>query len=69
MNENKLIIKPKKYQGETAVVSARLPNDLIKALDKLAEDTGRTRNEIIQRCLEFSVENVAIKNERDDNNG
>lgn len=61
MAEKKLIIQAKKYGGETAVVSARLPNDLIKKIDRICEATGRNRNEIIQMCLEFSVENIEIK--------
>ena len=61
MSEKKLIISAKKYGGETAVVSARLPNDLIKRLDDICEATGRNRNEIIQMCLEFSVENIEIE--------
>ena len=59
--EKKLIITSKKYRGETMVVSSRLTNELVEELDKIAEKTGRTRNEIIQMCLEFAVENLEIK--------
>ncbi len=59
--EKKLIISSKKYTGETAVVSARLPVDLIKKLDETCEATGRTKNEVIQMCLEFSVDNIEIE--------
>lgn len=61
MSEKKLIIQPKKYTGETAVVSARLPLDLIKKIDNICEQTGRTKNEVIQMCLEFSVDNIEIE--------
>lgn len=61
MREKKLIIQTKKYAGETAVVSARLPLELIKALDGICEQTGRNRNEVIQMCLEFSVDNIEIE--------
>lgn len=61
MAEKKLIIQSKKYKGETAVVSARLPHDLIKKIDEICEVTGRTRNEVIQMCLEFSVDNIEIE--------
>ncbi|MBQ7173736.1 MAG: ribbon-helix-helix protein, CopG family [Clostridia bacterium] len=60
MSEKKLVIQPKKFRGDSAVLSVRLPNDLIKKMDEIAENTGRTRNEIIQTCLEFSVENLSI---------
>lgn len=59
--EKKLIISPKRFKGDSSVVSVRLPNDLVKSLDDIAEKTGRTRNEIIQKCIEFSVENLEVK--------
>ena len=60
MENKKLIISSKKYKGETAVVSIRLPNDMIEKLDAIAEQTGRTRNEIIQKCLAYSIENLEV---------
>ena len=60
--EKKLTIEQKKYKGETSVVSARLPIELVKSIDKIAMETGRTRNEIMALCLEFSLENIEIKN-------
>ncbi|MBQ7173737.1 MAG: ribbon-helix-helix protein, CopG family [Clostridia bacterium] len=61
MPDRKLVIASKKFRGDTAVLSVRLPNDLINRMDEIAEATGRTRNEIIQTCLEFSVENLSIE--------
>lgn len=60
MADKKLIISSKRFKGETGVVSVRLPNELIKLLDEVAVKTGRTRNEIIQICLEFSINNLEI---------
>ena len=57
----KLVIPQKKYRGETAVVSVRLPQELIGRIDDAAARTGRTRNEIIMKCLEFSIDNLEIK--------
>ncbi|NLN49017.1 MAG: ribbon-helix-helix protein, CopG family [Clostridiales bacterium] len=59
--DKKLIITSKKYRGETMVVSSRLKNELVEELDKIADKTGRTRNEIIQLCLEFAVDNLEIE--------
>ena len=59
--EKKLIITSKKYRGETMVVSSRLTNELVEELDRIAEKTGRTRNEIIQLCLEFAIDNLEIQ--------
>lgn len=61
MESKKLVIPSKKYRGDSMVVSTRLPNELVNRLDKIAEQTGRTRNEIMQMCLEFAVENLEIK--------
>ena len=60
MDETKLIISPRKYKGETSVVSARLPAEMIKELDKIAENTGRNRNEIITLCLEYALDNLTV---------
>ncbi len=60
MAEDKLIITAKKYVGESAVVSARLPVDLIKRLEDICNATGRNKNEVIQMCIEFAVERIEI---------
>ena len=61
MEEKKLEIKAKKYRGDSTVVSLRLPTDLIARLDDISKTTGRTRNDIMQTCLEFAVDNLEIK--------
>ncbi len=61
MAEKKLKISSKKYRGESAVVSVRLPVELVSALDEIAAQTGRTRNEIMQTCIEFAVDNLEIE--------
>ena len=58
MTNKKLVISSKKFRGDSSVVSVRLPNELIDQIDTVAEQTGRTRNEIIQKCLAFSIEGV-----------
>ena len=42
------------------VVSSHITYELVEELDKIAEKTGSTRNEIVQLCLEFAVENLEI---------
>lgn len=61
MPDKKLVISPRKYRGTSSVVSVRLPNDMIEKLDAIAEQTGRTRNEIIQKCLVYSIENIEVE--------
>ena len=60
MADKKLIISSKKFRGDSSVVSVRLPNDMIEKLDTIAEQTGRTRTEIIQKCLAYSIENIEV---------
>ena len=60
MADNKLVISSKKFRGDSSVVSVRLPNDMIEKLDAIAKQTGRTRNEIIQKCLAYSIENIEV---------
>lgn len=61
MDNEVLRIKERKYQGETEVVSARLPSELVKELNFIAKETGRSRNEIIELCLTFAVNRVKIE--------
>ena len=65
MAEKKFVIPSKRYKGDTSVVSARLPNDMIKDLDNIAENTGRNRNEIIMMCLEYAIDNLDTDEKRD----
>ena len=61
MREKKLIIKPRRYGSETAVISLRLPKDMIRVIEEIAASTGRTRNEIMVMSLEFALENMEIE--------
>ena len=56
----KLIIPPKKYKGETTVVSVRMPKDMIADLDRVSDATGRTRNELMLMCIEFALDNLEM---------
>jgi len=60
MADKKLVISSKKFRGESSVVSVRLPNDMIEKLDAIATQTNRTRNEIVKKCLAYSIENLEI---------
>ena len=59
----KLVVYSKKYKGESSVISARVPVELIKKIDNIADITGRTRNEILLTCLEFAVSNLIVEDE------
>ena len=61
-NDDKFIIRAKKNYGETSVVSCRMPN-VLKQLDKVSARTGRTRNELILKCVEFALDKLQIIDE------
>lgn len=61
MEKPKLQITPKKYGGETSVISMRLPKDMLRDIDAVAEETGRTRNEIMLLSMEFALDNMEIQ--------
>ena len=56
-----LQVSAKKYTGESAVVSLRIPKDMLLELDSVAEQTGRTRNELMSMCLEFALEHMEVQ--------
>ena len=60
MAEPILKISPKKYNGESTIVSMRLAKDLLKDIDNVANVTGRNRNEILTSCLEFALNHMEI---------
>ena len=61
LEERKLIIEPHKYGGETSVISMRMPKEMLEDIDKVAAETGRTRNEILMLSMEFALEHLEIK--------
>ena len=60
MDIPKLKIIPKKYTGETSVISLRLPKDMIEDIDSIAKSPGRTRNELLLTCMEFALKHMEI---------
>ena len=58
MAEKKLVIKPHRFGEETAVISLRLPKEMLAVIDQVATDTGRTRKEILVLSMEFVLENM-----------
>lgn len=60
MNEPVFKLQKKKYLGETAVISMRIPKDMLADIDKAAAVSGRTRNEIMTLSLEFALNHMEI---------
>ena len=53
-------ISPKKYGGETTILSMRIPKELLKDIDAVANLTGRNRNEILTMSLEFALNHMEV---------
>ena len=60
MERPTLRITPKKYAGETTIVSMRIAKDLLKDIDADASITGRNRNEILTMSLEFALNHMEV---------
>lgn len=59
-DEKKLTIQPRKYGGETSVISMRMPKNMLADIDIVSNETGRTRNEILMMSIEFALEHMEI---------
>ncbi|MBO6304485.1 MAG: ribbon-helix-helix protein, CopG family [Selenomonadaceae bacterium] len=62
---NKLLIT-KKLRGDDGyrVFSVRVRSDILDRINDLADDTGRTRNEIIALLLNFALEHCEVVGEK-----
>ncbi|MBQ9762234.1 MAG: hypothetical protein IJV82_04055 [Oscillospiraceae bacterium] len=69
MSEPVLRISPKKYSGETTIISMRLAKELVKDIDAVAGFTGRNRNEILTMSLEFALQHMEIVVKEREENG
>lgn len=60
MDKEPLKIKKKADDGHR-VISIRIREDLLAELDRIADATNRSRNEIITTVLEHGVQNIEIE--------
>lgn len=60
--ENKLIINKKGLKGEDGykTFSVRLKDETVDKLNALADETNRSRNELISILLDFAIENSKV---------
>lgn len=47
---------PKRSDKE--VISVRMPSHLLHDIDRIATDTGISRNELINQCIIFAIEHL-----------
>jgi len=60
-DNDRFVIRTRKQYGENTVVSCRMPVEMVKKLDGIGQKTGRTRNELILRCVEFALDRLEIE--------
>ena len=60
MEEPVLRITPKKYGGETTIISMRVAKEMLTQIDQVANATGRNRNELLMMSLEFALNHMEI---------
>ena len=60
--ENKLIINKKGLKGEDGykTFSVRLKDETVDKLNALADETNRSRNELINILLDFAIDNSKV---------
>jgi len=63
MLKEKLIINKKPLKGEDGykIFSIRIKDETVANLDRLAEQTNRSRNELINILLDYAIENSEVK--------
>lgn len=61
--KEKLVIQKKKLKGEDGhkVFSIRIREETVERLDRLAEETGRSRNALINILLDYALDNSEVK--------
>ena len=61
--KGKLIINKKALKGEDGykIFSIRVKEETVLSLDKLAEQTNRSRNELINILLDYAIENSEVE--------
>ena len=61
--EDKLIINKKNLKGEDGykTFSVRLKEETVLKLNKLSEETNRSRNELINILLDYAIDNSKVK--------
>lgn len=60
MNNSPLVIKKRGEDGNR-VITVRIREDTLAALDKLAAETNYSRNELINLILAHGVDNIEIQ--------
>jgi len=62
-NEKKFVVTKRSdsKDDKSAIMTIRVSRDLLERVDRLAYETNRSRNEIVNLALAFAVENAHIE--------
>ena len=60
MSDKPLVIKKRGEDG-SKVISLRIRQETLDALDRIASECNYSRNEVINIILEYGIENIEIK--------
>ena len=65
MEKDDLIVKPKRPKGEDGykVFSIRIKEETVAKIDAISMQTGRSRNELIGRFLDYAVDRCKVEDE------
>lgn len=55
---SRFYVSKSKYERNTSTVTLRLPDEILRALDEISQKIEMSRNELITRCVDFSVEEM-----------
>ena len=63
MERDDLIVKPKRPKGEDGykVFSIRIKEETVAKIDAISMQTGRSRNELIGKFLDFAVDRCKVE--------
>lgn len=61
--KEKLIIKKKSLKGEDGykTFSIRIKDETVNNLDRLSQETNRSRNELVNILLDYAINNAEVK--------
>lgn len=61
--DKKLVIKKRELRGDDGykIFFIRIKEETSKKLDALSQETNRSRNELINIMLDWSIDNIEIK--------
>ena len=60
MSKDTIVIKKRGEDG-SKIITVRIKEDILKALDEIAAESNYSRNELINVILRHGVENIAIQ--------